>query len=108
VSAGDKCSSGCRTRDHESYGECLKAKGAQILGADSSRGHDRSKSKQFSGRLDKYRELRAQGVQPRTTLQRDIDMADVASNERGEAYRADREWSYQPADPDRVAEVTAT
>jgi hypothetical protein len=34
-------------------------------------------------------------------------MAEVASNERGEAYHATKEWDYKPPDKDRVAEVTA-
>jgi hypothetical protein len=107
MSLGDKCSSGCRTKDHATYGECLQDKGATIMAGNSVVGHDYSRSRGFQRRLDKYRALRAQGIQPRTTLQRDIDMAEVASNERGEAYHATKEWDYKPPDKDRVAEVTA-
>lgn len=104
---GAKCSSGCRTKDHASYGECLKSKGTRVGWADSVNRVDRTHAQKFEGRLDKYRRLRAQGIMPRTTLQRDIDMADVASQENGAAYRADKEWDYRPVNKDRLAEALA-
>ena len=102
-----KCTSGCRTKDHASYAECLQSKRTVVGFSDSVNNKDRSHARKFEGRLDKYRRLRAQGIMPRTTLQRDIDMADLASNESGAAYRADKEWDYRPVDKDRLAEVLA-
>lgn len=105
--AGEKCSSGCKTKDHDSWGECVSAKSVTISGCDTVSGNDTTNNRRFQGRLDRYRNLRRQGIQPRTTLERDISLAEKASQERGEAYRADKEWDYIPTPRDRLEEAVS-
>lgn len=76
------CSSSCRTQDHASYGECMRSKGIKVRG----------ESVQIQARADKelsrYAELRKQGIQPKSTKMRDIQVADAISNETGAAFDA--------------------
>lgn len=67
------CSSACKTKDHKTWGECVRSKGLQLSPAvnDSyamrQRGWDRE--------LDNYDSARRQGLNPAGTKQHHVDAA---------------------------------
>lgn len=83
------CSTGCPTKDHESWGECIKAKNAGIAYAASARGSDFSASKRWDAELNAYREARSQGIQPDGTTMGKIRQALDMSDKAGAAYGRD-------------------
>lgn len=80
------CSSTCETRDHASFGECLRAKHLNIGYARSAIGLDLTRQKRWDSRLQEYRDARRQGIQPRTSRLKDIRHAIKVSNETGVAF----------------------
>jgi hypothetical protein len=83
------CSTGCRTRDHGSWGECIKAKNARIAYANSAGGSDYTAEKKWDAELNAYREARDQGIQPDGTTMPKIRAALEASDKKGAAYGRD-------------------
>lgn len=79
------CRTGCVTRDHESYSACLRAGLPRIAYANSAMGRDLSTQKRWDANLDSYRAARAEGLQPATTKQRDIDAAKRVADVAGHA-----------------------
>lgn len=77
------CSSTCKTQDHETYGECLRAKGIQI-GDLMNSGIQKAGAKN----LENYRNARKHGIQPRSTNKKDVDRAVQISDKTGQAYQA--------------------
>jgi hypothetical protein len=70
---GVNCSGTCPTRDHRSYGECLRAKGIQLSPAVSdSYG---SRQKKWDRELDGYESAVRQGLEPAGTKQHHVDAA---------------------------------
>lgn len=61
--AGEHCSSGCLTRDHESFGECCRAKNIRHHALGGT-GHSRTDQKRFEGANDAYRTAVKNGLQP--------------------------------------------
>jgi len=51
---------------------------------------DRTASKRMESRLEDYRKVRYEGIQPLSTRQRHIDQAKELSDLTGSAHRADR------------------
>lgn len=76
------CSSGCKTKDHTSYGECMRAKGAlkSLI--------DVSAQKRADKNLDNYAQARKYGIQPKTTYKNDVDRAIAISEKTGSAFEA--------------------
>lgn len=61
--AGENCSSGCRTRDHRSYSECMRSKGIRhhaLGGTEPSR----TEQKRFERENAMYRQAVKDGLQP--------------------------------------------
>lgn len=87
---GSKCSSGCRTKDHGSYAECLqnKAAGKTYL-ASPSKGLDGTRQKKWDSELAAYRAARKEGIQPDGTKKKQIDTAVRLSDKVGAAYGRD-------------------
>jgi len=78
------CSSSCRTKDHSSYGACLRAKNLrtnaldpEILGA----------QKAADKTLDSYAQARKYGIQPASTRPHDVQAAIQVSEITGSAYQ---------------------
>lgn len=92
---GERCSSGCRTRDHRSYFECVSGKGVRTYLASPSRGLDGTTQKRWDKELHEYREARRQGIQPDGTTKAKVEQAIRLSNEAGAAYGRD----FSQADP---------
>lgn len=85
------CTSGCRTRDHDSYSECLRSKGTKVAYANSANNWDYTRQKKWDSELAYYRDTVAQGIQPSGTTRDKIDAAVAISDRTGKPYRADAE-----------------
>lgn len=67
------CSSTCLTKDHKTFGECLRAKGLQISPAVlASRG---GAGKAWDAELDHYENAVRQGLSPEGTTRAKVDKA---------------------------------
>ena len=82
------CTSGCKTRDHASYSECLKDKAPRVAYCNSAGGMDFTAQRQWDRDLDAYKDARRQGIQPATTKRKDVDAAVHMSNKTGAPYQA--------------------
>lgn len=89
------CRSGCKTKSHSSYHECLRDAGVRTYLASPSKGLDGSAQKAWDKDLHLYREARRQGIQPDGTTRPKIEAAMRLSNEAGAAYGRD----FSRADP---------
>lgn len=85
---GDHCTSGCRSRDHMSYAECLQSKSVRPFMANTASGHDYTAEKKNQRELNAYADARRQGVQPATTRSNSIERAMKISDATGVAYQA--------------------
>lgn len=79
-----KCTAGCPVGGHQSWGECLRAKGVSI----NPNLMDTSKQKSWDRELDNYESARKQGIEPAGTSQKKIDEAMKLSDASGVAYKA--------------------
>jgi hypothetical protein len=86
---GAHCSSACLTKDHKTFGECMRAKGLQLKPNLS----DTSSTKKWDGELQAYRDARAQGIQPGGTTMAKVQEAVEISQRTGKAYNADSPYS---------------
>jgi hypothetical protein len=77
-----KCSSGCPTQDHSSWGECVRSKGLHIGQVDAT------EQRLWDRELDLYKSARSQGVQPAGTTTTKIREALDISDVTGKAYDA--------------------
>lgn len=82
VKKGKNCSSACLTKDHKTFGECMRSKNLQL----NPNLSDTQRTKNWDGELESYRNARRQGVQPRGTTQPLIDEAMRISEATGQAY----------------------
>lgn len=90
MSEGTRCSCG---EGHKTFGECLRAKGLNYNGCFPTRSNgagrgDATAQKKWDSELQKYRDARAQGIQPATTRTRDIERAERMSQKAQKAYDA--------------------
>jgi hypothetical protein len=69
------CTSGCPTRDHENYADCLRSKSLRVAYCNSAGGWDATKQKKWDNELSAYRGAVAEGLEPNGTTMRDIDAA---------------------------------
>lgn len=89
------CRTGCRTKAHSSYHECLRDAGTRTYLASPSRGLDGTTQKAWDGELAAYRAARKQGVQPEGTTKAKVEAAMRASDKAGAAFGRD----FSRADP---------
>lgn len=85
---GENCSAGCITRDHDSFGACMRAKNTRVAYCQSVIGHDATRQKKWDNDLAAYRDARRQGVQPAGTGRDSVDRAMKISEQTGVAYQA--------------------
>lgn len=79
------CRTGCRTKDHESYGACCRA-GAQLnTGVTGT-----SASQRWDAELRAYDNARRQGIQPAGTTMDKVEEAVRLSDASGVAYDAEK------------------
>ena len=81
---GKNCASACLTKDHKTFGECMRAKSLQlapnIMGLQIN--------KEGEKELQAYRDARAQGIKPAGTTKAKVEEAVRISQETGRAYEA--------------------
>lgn len=70
---GANCSSSCPTKDHQSFGECLRSKNLQLSPAVSDSYGSRQKA--WDRELDNYESAVRQGLEPAGTKQHHVDAA---------------------------------
>lgn len=70
---GKNCSSTCQTKDHKSFGECMRSKNLKLSPRINDGYHDRQRS--WDKELDNYESAVSQGVYPTGTKQKNIDAA---------------------------------
>jgi hypothetical protein len=80
---GARCSSACPTKDHRTFGECMRSKGLQLNPNLSNTGA----TKAWDAELQAYRDARRQGVQPSGTTMDKINQAMEISDKTGIAYK---------------------
>ncbi len=87
------CRSGCITRDHASYAECLRS--ARVRVADTINSPNQWMFDQTKKDLAAYGKARVAGIQPGGTSVEKVRQAEAASNMLGRAYIANTD---PPAD----------
>ena len=80
---GKRCSSACLTKDHKTFGECMRSKNLQLTPNLS----DTGASKAWDAELSAYRDARSQGIQPSGTTMAKVREAVEISNATGVAYK---------------------
>lgn len=83
----NNCRSGCKTKDHNSYLECLQDANLGFAGCFPTRqGWDKDKENKDNKEIQSYWDATRQGMEPRSTRQKDIDAAVKLSNDAGKAF----------------------
>lgn len=81
---GVNCASACLTKDHYTFGECVRSKDLQIqpniMGGQVNRAGE--------SELQAYRDARSQGIHPAGTTKAKVEEAVRISQETGKAYQA--------------------
>lgn len=78
------CSSSCPTRNHASFGECLRAKRLTVADPAAHK-FNQNQIRQ----MDAYVDARKAGLQPETVFKKDVDFAWRETERTGKPYRAD-------------------
>jgi hypothetical protein len=85
---GANCSSSCLTKDHATFGECVRGKRLNV-GYCGQGGGDATAQKKWDAELQAYRDARRQGIQPDGTTMPKIRKALEESDKHGAAYGRD-------------------
>lgn len=85
---GENCSSSCRTKDHSTFGECVRAKNLKTAYMQEWKGKDATAQKRADKNLDDYASARSYGIQPASTRPADIQAAVRMSEKTGTAFKA--------------------
>lgn len=84
-----KCRAACPTGGHATWGECARAAHIQVPVQESQQHWGNGyTSKTWDKELDSYRKARADGIQPQSTKQKDIDAAVEVSRKVGKQFDA--------------------
>lgn len=86
---GVNCSSGCKTKDHYTFGECLQSKGVATVGYRISKGMESKDTHRTDRELSAFRDAVNQGIMPDGTTMQKVQDAVILSNEVGAAYGED-------------------
>lgn len=89
MALGDNCATACLTKDHQTFGECVRSAGIKV-GYCGQGGLDASAEKKWQRELAEYKSARAQGVQPSGTKLADTRRAMEISEKTGVAWQSDR------------------
>lgn len=84
MSVGDNCSAGCRSRSHNSYGECLRDKALQVANPEAREWNQHVNETQGA-----YVDARKAGLQPEGSSARQIGEAWAITEATGKPFRAD-------------------
>jgi hypothetical protein len=61
------CTTGCKTQDHASYGECLRSNTPSVRNSTQSKSGLYSMEQRNAQEISEYKAARAQGIQPAGT-----------------------------------------
>lgn len=61
--SGEHCSSGCKTKDHATYAECMRSKGVSSMALGGT-GHSYGDVRRWHRENDAYRSAVKDGLQP--------------------------------------------
>ena len=91
------CRTGCRTKDHATWGECARAARLQIDGY--SLVVDIRLDRDKDNRLNRYASLRKAGLQPKTTSWYDVRRSEIDGGipKILQQVAGQGAWSSQPA-----------
>ena len=79
------CRTGCSTKDHKTYAECLQDSNLHVNTGDAGRG---TPQKKWDGELAAYKKARAQGIQPAGTTIKAVEDAMKKSDKAAKAFDA--------------------
>ncbi len=80
------CRTGCRTKDHATYGECCRASNVKSMMMDYAKGFDYTREKRWNAELGEYRQALAEGIEPAGTTMSAINEARKISDATGKAF----------------------
>lgn len=83
------CRSGCKTQDHATWGDCLRAAEVGVYHVAVSKGFDATAQKKWDAELEGFRKASAEGIRPDGTKWKKIDQARRLSDKLGAAYGRD-------------------
>lgn len=86
MALGDNCRSGCRTKDHASWGDCARASRVRVAWLESTNGLSRAADKAFDKDMSSYEQARKDGIQPAATTAQAVQEAYRVSEMTGTAY----------------------
>lgn len=89
MALGDNCRSGCKTKDHSSWGECARSARLKVGWAAHAAGLDKTADKQFDAELAAYKAARDEGIQPASTKIESVMEARRVSDLTGKPYNAE-------------------
>lgn len=81
------CRSGCKTKDHATWGECARAANLKVSAVMESEFSDAFRKTETD--LNAYRTARANGIQPAGTTVEKVREAEAATRLLGKPYDAD-------------------
>lgn len=82
------CTTGCATKDHASYADCLRSKRSRVAYCNTAGGQDYTAQKKWDRELEAYRDAKAEGLQPSGTKMHQITAAKAIADATGTAYKA--------------------
>lgn len=85
---GENCSASCKTKDHETFGECMRSKNLKVAYMQEWKGKDATAQKKADKSLDEYAKARSYGIQPASTRPADVQAAIRQSDKTGTAFKA--------------------
>lgn len=83
------CRTGCATKDHASYAECLRSAALRVAYCNSAGGMDYTAQKAWDRELSAYKDARAEGIQPAGTKASQVENAKRISDSAGRAFQAE-------------------
>jgi hypothetical protein len=83
MALGDNCSSRCETRDHQTFGECVRNKGVSFQGSSLQ------EARKWDNELNGYASAVKQGMQPDGTTTQAVQQALDISDKAGAGYGVD-------------------
>lgn len=82
------CRTGCATKDHASYAECLRSAAVRVAYCNSAGGMDYTAQKRWDKELSSYKDARAEGLQPSGTKLSQVESARRIADATGTAFKA--------------------
>lgn len=80
MALGENCASACKTKDHRTFGECVR--GFSVLGEPTAHNN------RWDAELSAYQEARKKGIKPAGTTMEKVQAAERISENVGRPYDA--------------------